>query len=395
MKKNLIWTIVICSLVILAIAGFKFGWFKAAYAALFQPEPETVQEVPKPGTDPEPEPTVFFYNDALQEDDDTDNDFNFGYDRYKAAVKAYNDSDREVKKAKFIADWLDEDFRKGEEGINKDPALAIADLGYADAVLNSHFLEECYEENICGDVEWGVTLNKAKKKAIKDGGYWKGIVEDFNNTFDKAEVKVVEIEDFTKVKDQMYMRSSTSKYGPDIVVFETDNQKGHLLVYTFNIKGTKVEVAYRAECGYQPCNVEKSMGIAPTTKPSKPSPRKPKKPTPKKPEPKKPTPKKPEPKPTPTPEKKYVKDTSKSSKNQGNANEYGFSNTGKGPGLPGGDGSKNTGETRKVGDDSSSKKEETTQKKTEPFVSPTGPSSQDGKIDTSKDVTSGEMSFDF
>jgi hypothetical protein len=45
---------------------------------------------------------------------------------------------------------------------------------------------------------------------------------------------------------------------------ETDEHEGHFLVYTFKIKNTKkVEVAYRIECGFQPCNVAKAMKITP------------------------------------------------------------------------------------------------------------------------------------
>ena len=55
---------------------------------------------------------------------------------------------------------------------------------------------------------------------------------------------------------------------PDIIVLRTDQNQGPWLVYQINIKGNIFEVAFRCPCGYQPADVQRTMGIAPQERPA-------------------------------------------------------------------------------------------------------------------------------
>lgn len=234
-------------------------------------------------------PWWHFYNSDVQKDEDKDNDFNFGPTAYK------EEKVKERTVVKTTAEEADKEFR---ERIKKDPALGAADMAWFDAIVKTRYIGSFYDEV---DKQWDAAINKAKETWLTDEAKYKEAYGAFFLYLDKA-TKVEIIERASGLDDQMYMNPATVDSAPDVIVMATENHKGHFLRYTFKIKEKEVTVEYRLECGFQPCNVERVMGITPKNK-------------------KKTTPKPsggggggntPTPTPTPKPDPKPQKDPSKS-----------------------------------------------------------------------------------
>ena len=289
-----------------------------------KPEPETVAEVAELE---EAAPSYHFFNLDLQ-DGDADDDFNFGFDRYSAAVTAFENSHSEEDEETFIKNWLIADFK---ESLEQDPALAAADLAYADSILGTRFMGVFYES---AKQDWAQAINDAKETFADDSLTWQLSTTAFFGMLETAEPSVDKISQ--KVTDQMYMNpyvSDPDKYGPDVIVMETTDQTGHLLVFSFKIKGNTFKLGYRTECGYQPVNVADVMKIKaqpnPTAKKSvSPTPTKTPSPTPTPNPSPSPTPNpRPTPDPDPDPDPKYNKD-----KTKGTQGDIVAPNDNKGPG---------------------------------------------------------------
>lgn len=179
------------------------------------------------------------FNKAMLNDSDSSNDYNFGYD-FSEDGKTAADYDKELR------------YRMG-----LDPALGAADMAWLDCLVGTRYMGVFYDE--CSS-KWDAAMNAAKESFIKDQvGYYKTLDKYFE--FLDSATKV-EIKEASGIEDQMYQNPFVDGFS-DIIVMKTDNHTGTFLVYTFVIKGKTVEVAYRIECGFQPCNVAKAMGITP------------------------------------------------------------------------------------------------------------------------------------
>ncbi len=218
-----------------------------------------------------------FYNLSLQSDDDPDNDFNFGWNPFEESK---------------TVDIYDEDFR---QRLEVDPAFAAANMAWCDYWCKTRFIGKFYDEV---DEQWDAAINAAKDGFIEDRDLYYRTVATFEAFLDTATPELR----FAKggISDQMYQNPYTVSGIPDVIVMKTDNHDGHFLIYVFTIKGEKVEVGYRIECGYQPTNCEKTLKIDPSPKPVPPTPTA----SGNNPEP---TPK-PTPTPTPTPKKDKKQD---------------------------------------------------------------------------------------
>ncbi len=203
-----------------------------------------------------------FYNLSLQKDDDSTNDYNFGYNPFKEELTAKD---------------YDQEFRKR---LKVDVALGAASMAWVDANVGTRFIGVFYDEV---DQKWDAAINYAKERFMKDQVLYYETLDAFFAFLDKAEV---EITNAKGIDDQMYMFAGTVNGIPDVIVMETDDHTGHFLTYRFIIKDSVFEVSYRIECGFQPCDVSKIMKITPQPKPD---------PTPDKPDP---TPDKPDPTPS-------------------------------------------------------------------------------------------------
>lgn len=144
--------------------------------------------------------------------------------------------------------------------MREDPVLGAAVMAWSDAILGTRYLGVFYSE--CNE-EWDAAINKAKESWISDKEKYDTILESFFRHLDRATKEVREEKGLT---DQMYMNPDTPNGVPDVIVLETEDHSGKFLVYTFEIKGKKVEVKYRLDCGFQPTNVAEVMKITPSKK---------------------------------------------------------------------------------------------------------------------------------
>ena len=234
-------------------------------------EPATVTEEPVETSD-----WYYFYNIKMIADDDVKNDYNFGTNRIygiieaKAEAGALEEKDVAGKTADELVKLLaasefDLDLRVRA---SYDPALGAAVMAWFDANLGTRFLGEFYES--CKG-NWAETMNEAKVYWMENHSDYDRTLAAFFAFLDTADkVEVVKVT--SGLDDQMYMNPYTKDHVPDIIVMETTNHDGYFLRYTFDIKGEKVTVAYRIDCGYQPTNVSKVMNIPAQSNPNTPKP---------------------------------------------------------------------------------------------------------------------------
>lgn len=218
----------------------------------------------------------YFYNTAMIGDSDTKNDYNFGANpldelalaRVKNGVLTLKDISGKTEDeliALVSVEEIEKDFRTR---LGYDPALGAGDMAWLDANTGTRYLGEFYDE--CKG-EWASTINSAKVRWMKDQASYYRTLAAFFTFLDSAEkVEVVKVK--SGLDDQMYMNPYTTDHIPDVIVMETLDHDGYFLRYTFNIKGEKITVAYRIDCGYQPTNVSKVMNIPAQTNPNKPTP---------------------------------------------------------------------------------------------------------------------------
>ena len=242
-----------------------------------------------------------FYNLSLLQDEDPSNDYNFGPNPYV--------------EGKDVSYYVD-DFKTH---ISEDPALGAAVMAYFDSILGTRYMGVFYDE--CNE-KWDAAINYAKEKFMEDQKLYYDTITAFFEFLDSAvEVKV----QWGKgIEDQMYQNPYTVNGIPDVITLKTDEHEGWFLVFYYEIKGNRITVPYRINCGYQPCNVERVMDIkplpekpVPSVAPNTPTP-KPQDPAPKSntptPKPKAPT-NTPKPQaPTNTPTPKNLKDPTKGTK---------------------------------------------------------------------------------
>ena len=235
----------------------------APTATLAPTQEPTPDPTPEPTQEPTPEPIQepvlvpfwgHWYNDDVR--GDPDHRYDFGPSLYKEGMTAL-EADEALQMR-----WLE------------DPAAGVAAMGYADSILGTRTLGFFYDPE-AGRDDWSLALNNAIDYYVENPDRYSEALTLFvqKNGFSLKSIREIAGSEIT---DQMYQDPDTPpNEGPDLIVMETTGQSGHMLVYQHVIKGQKFEVAYRLDCGGQPCNVAKQMNWRPVVRedfPSAPTP---------------------------------------------------------------------------------------------------------------------------
>ena len=235
--------------------------------------------------------TVHYFNDDVQNDGIDTNDYNFGPDRYAAAVEAVENG-----AVDNVQDYIATKNGTGDffESIAVDPALCAAIAFDMDERL-------AFDEKILKDERnelIGQRANKAHKHFLKDHAYWERSVKMITERLTSGGIEIIEVVGYTSSMYQHHNGLDGNK--PSVVVRNSRNSGGHFIQFNLGKLGV---VRYRLECGYQPVDIDEYWPV-PDDKPDIPD--NPTPPTPPQPNPNptpEPTPQ-PTPEPTPTPESK-------------------------------------------------------------------------------------------
>ncbi len=227
---------------------------------------------------------VHYYNNDVQDDGVDANNYNFGPDRYAAAVEAVKSG-----AAVSILDYIAKDFF---ESIAVDPALCAAIAFDMDERL-------AFDDKILVDEQnelIGQRANKAHLHFLRKHAYWERVVKLIVERLTSGEKELIEIVGYTSSMYQHHNGLDGNK--PSVVVRNSRNSGGHFIQFNLGKLGV---VRYRLECGYQPVDIDEYWPVPDKPDiPDNPTPPTPPQPTPDPPEPTPPTP----PQPTPTLEPK-------------------------------------------------------------------------------------------
>ena len=158
-------------LIVILATGVKWSSFNLPARNVTQPvvvETPTVTPNEPVITERAAQPFIAFFNPSMLKDEDSSNDFNFGY------------NPRE-----FFPEWteakdFDRDFR---DRIEVDPALLAADAAWLDAVVGTRYTGKFYD-SCKGD--WAETMNQAKVRFMEDPELYKATREAFFAFLDSA-----------------------------------------------------------------------------------------------------------------------------------------------------------------------------------------------------------------
>lgn len=206
---------------------------------------------------------VHFRNSDLQNDSDKSNDYNLGYDHWEPGRSVdYYVSDRKT-------------AYSGENGEKIDTLLLAEMLLNYDKYLKQDNAKDLLY--ICTDGKALKALGtvNAVSQALSTN---QELLDKAIALVDSTQVKAKSRIEKLKIQDQVYVQPDSLLGRPKLVVYKSDVKEDWCLIDTFEIKGKKIEIAYRIRCGYQTCNVAKVYGLGKVT-PTKPKPpKKPEKP---------------------------------------------------------------------------------------------------------------------
>ncbi len=199
----------------------------------------------------QPAPVVWyaFYNPSLLYNDDATDDYNFGYNPME-----------------YYPDWKAEDYLADmQKRMRQDVALGVADVSAADAVRGTRQAGFFFDETVNGK-PWVLRMNEMKELYLGQQENYNRMLDVFFDEIQReAKVELVNLEGIT---DQMYMTPFTVSGIPDIIVAESGEHSGWVLLITWpDVKGREYKVAYRIACGYQPVNIADDMDVVPEPNP--------------------------------------------------------------------------------------------------------------------------------
>ena len=206
-------------------------------------------------SNPELDEGVHFYNNDVNADGISGNDFNFGPSAYA-----------EVKGGKYktlYGELLDRMDYKGQTDKKLcDPNLMAA-IAYAiDLERGTNILKESHDSKL----KLGERPNKAAERLLKSAKDREDVYKQLEKAFSEADVTISDIGTYTS---QMYQLPTGTYFQdrPAITVKSTQHEGGHVLVFKW--KDGKM-AKFRLECGYQPTDVPEWTPPEPS-EPSKPS----------------------------------------------------------------------------------------------------------------------------
>ncbi|MBR2830826.1 hypothetical protein IKE83_00505, partial [Candidatus Saccharibacteria bacterium] len=300
-----------------AIVGVGFFSLIKREKAEVETQTEEVKEEPAEEEPATEEPVkidwVFRHDDVLADNFDEDgneltgdalkaakvNDYDFGRNpmqeildekvrsgelSYKDILKC--DSELELLKMLTAEEVMGKLFEEFDDG---EPAKLAAMSFYHYATLPSQF-NGTYFTNWTKDKDQAMILiNDQAAKWAEDPEAYSEALEKFKSVLEFANEVKLEYH-ANGIDDQMYMFGVTPGERPEVIVMESKDHGGFFITFKYVIKETLViEVSYRIDCDFQPCNVGPELNVTVKKNPNKPAPSKPT-PAPK-PEPKKEDPK--------------------------------------------------------------------------------------------------------
>ena len=155
-----------------------------------------------------------------------------------------------------------------------DPAGIAGMAAWYDANMHTdilgEFFTDCKNESTTAD--WMTIIESAASAWADDPELFYAARDNFYAHLEHADEIIVQ---YVKsgINDQMYMDGLTIGERPKVIVMESANHDGYFVTFKYVIKETKtVEVSYRINCGFQPCNVAKVLGVKAKKNPNKPTP---------------------------------------------------------------------------------------------------------------------------
>jgi len=220
-----------CTAILLLIGG---NGLAQVVKASINPDPD-----PEPGHT-ETETGIHFYNDDVQIDGITTNDFNFGPEAFTDVTSG--------KYTHLYDELLDRmDYTGANDPKGCDPNLMAAVAYTIDLSRGTDILKESHDSSL----KLGERPNKAAERLLKNAKDREEVYDKLKAQFTDADVTVEDLKAYTS---QMY-QIPTGKYftdRPAITVKDTQHEGGHVLVLRWD-DGTEVKL--RLECGYQPTDV--------------------------------------------------------------------------------------------------------------------------------------------
>lgn len=193
---------------------------------------EQAQPVTKPVESvPETSSWYHFFNEEVRMDMDQKNDYNFG-------PNPYTDGEN--------VDYYVNDFANRR---TKDPALLSATALALDSVAGTDYIGEVLYMGYDEKLNALERADAATQVFVGDKSIFDSANEAISAMLSSA--KDVQLVREDKISDQLYMNGYSVSGVPQVVIYETDVTSDWCLVYTFQVKTSEVQIAFRIPCGYQ------------------------------------------------------------------------------------------------------------------------------------------------
>ncbi|MBQ6593497.1 sulfite exporter TauE/SafE family protein [Candidatus Saccharibacteria bacterium] len=218
---------------------------------------------------------VFFYHEVVEQNDIEEDDDNFGtsildqilLEKVQAGEIRMTDIAKEPKELiKLVT--TEEYLAKVVERMGKDPALGASWMATWDAYMGSDYLGQFSTElKDHPDARMELINGKVDEWCYDQEGYYATLAAFVGAVEDGDEVY---LEYYASgLDDQMFMAGHTVDGIPNVTVMTSLNHSGVVFVVKNRIKNgdTVVTMLFRDDCGGQPTNMAKKLGVTPKANP--------------------------------------------------------------------------------------------------------------------------------